>query len=321
MSEAIASQSLWIPRRRPDNEPILAHSISPEDGIRTPQPEEFRLHFAQGVWPGRQPNDIVHLPDSNSYPLSALKLSKTRPRAVAFLDEDEIVGALGRSLRLTMYPDCPPDYFTHDYAEGMFFHTKDSDNKNALIRLVKTYEPHGIGMQPVANLAAIRSMVRSWRSAGVLVAFLTSAAPGAELLHVDFIIKHFSEACDGIVITRKGNEYTSKGLAASLLVDFVGLAPGTPVIGVDDLGKNTADMRAILQRHPSGLQVATFQHVFAHPSHKGKDPGSQHGATPLETFALANDYLGEQLGRPLNIPLPLLLGQLSAWEARQGNQI
>jgi hypothetical protein len=287
MPETATTPGLWTP-----GQPL-------EVPFEIPTPEAFRERFAQGVW--KNWIEPVSLEGS----LSALRPVDLPPTAIALLDMDDLVGNLGGSLRALQHPDdeSAAEIFTHDYGDGMFFDDGDTAIKWPLIRLAKMHELPGVGMRPVRDIDAITSMTQSWRAAGVYVAFVTSAIEGAELSHVDFLARHFRGACDGIVITSGHYQLVDKGKAATEIVDFTGAKPGTPVVHLDDIGHNTTKVRTALQAHPSGLQVATFQHVFDHASHFGADPGSAHGATPLETFNQANDFLTERFGRTLHIPL------------------
>lgn len=291
MSETVPPPGLWTP-----GQPL-------EVPLHKPTPTEFRERFASGVWETRVE------PASLDGSLSALRPVDRPPTAIALLDMDDLVGNLGGSLRALQYPDdaAKPEAFTHDYGDGMFFDDHDTSTKWPLIRLAKMHNLPGVGMRPVRDIKAITSMVRSWRAAGVYVAFVTSAIEGAELSHIDFAAKHFAHACDGIVITSGDYRLVDKGKAAAEIVDFVGAKPGTPTIHLDDLGHNTRKVRAALRAHPAGLRVATFQHVFDHNSHLGQDPDSVPGKTPLETFMHANDYLASQLGRVVHIPLASVL--------------
>lgn len=302
----------------------MYHPEKPEQAIEVLEPPvevpftiptraAFRQHFARTVWGGQEP--VTRLFNFDSF--SALRYPEERPRALAFLDMDEVVGNLGGSLRLLMHSDYPPDYFTHAYGgKDMFFAHEDHLSRNALIRLVKNHrQPEGIGMQPVADIDSIVSTVRSWRRGGVYVTFLTSATMGAELSHIDFLATYFTGACDGAVITRgPTGEYINKGETASRIASFVHAAPGTPVIAIDDVGTNTKNLRAALQNHPAELRVETFQHVFA--SNSKIDPGSVHARTPLDAFTQANYFLSEALGETLHIPLQITDHGVRAWMPR-----
>lgn len=289
-----AANGLWTPGFAPE---IRAYT--------QPTPEEFRERFATGVWDEK--TEIVNLDGS----LNALRPTTEPPSALVLLDMDDLLGNLGGSLRQLQHPpNGHDDSFTHNYGDKMFFKDNDTATKHPLIRLVKNHDQPGIGMRPVEDIEPIVSMVRSWRSAGAYVAVITSAIDGAELSHVDFLAKHFRGACDGIVITSGHYELVDKGEAAIKVANYVGVRPGTPTIHLDDIHWNTQKVRRALEVHPAGLQVATFQHVFPHPSHLGKDPGSGHGGTPFETFMLANDFLTEKLGRVVHIPLARVLEQV-----------
>lgn len=292
MSDAEAMPKLWVP-----GEPLVVP-------YEIPTPDVFRDRFVQGVWGGQV--EVRSLPDG----LSALRPVDQPPTAIALLDMDDLVGNLGGSLRELShsYDETEPELFTHDYGYQMFFDDKDNAVKHPLIRLMKNHEqPGAVGMRPAREIDDITSMVRSWRANGVYVVFVTSAIDGAELSHVDFAAKHFPGACDGIVITTGHYQLTDKGKAASEVVDFVQARPGTPVVHLDDIGSNTRKVRTALEAHPANLRVATFQHYFDHSSHLGPDAGSTHGKTPLETFMHANDYLANQLGRVVHVPLSSVL--------------
>jgi hypothetical protein len=280
----------------------------------TPTPAQFRTRFAEGVWGGQ--SEVVSLDGS----LSALRPVDQPPTAIALLDMDDLIGNLGGSLRQLQHPENGTEIFTHDYGQDMFFHGDDNTMKHPLIRLVKNHEWPGVGMQPVQEIKAITDMVRSWRAAGVYVAVITSAIPGAELSHVDFMAKHFAGACDGMVITSGDYRLVDKGKAAAEIVDFVKAQPGTPVAHLDDLAHNTQKVRATLETHPSGVQVRSFQHYFPTGEHLGMDEGAWTGSTPLETFTLANDFLAEKLGRTLHVPLPNFMRTLRAL-ASQGDRL
>ena len=262
--------------------------------IRQPGPEEFVLHFASTVWNGNfEPGHDFMMLDGS---LSALRTPREVPTAIAILDLDDMTGNLGLSLRNLMYPEDPsqPEYFNHDYGEGMFFSDTDTDIKHPLIRMVKNF-----GEQPVRGIETIRDMVQAWRSAGVYVAFITSALDGAEMSHLDFIAEHFNEACDGIIITSGHYLLADKGVAAQRLVDFTQVGSGTPVVHLDDISHNTSKVRTALEAHQSGVQVASFQHAFKTGRHIGLDEGAEHGCTPLDTFERANSYLEAKLRRRL----------------------
>lgn len=286
MSEVAAG--LWYPGQ------------SLEVPFEIPTPVQFRERFENSVWGGSV--ETASLIGS----LSALRLNEVPPTAIAFLDMDDLVGNLGGSLRQLQHPEGEDEVFTHNYGRDMFFDDKDTTIKHPLIRLVKSHDD-GIGMRPVRDIESIVSMVRSWRAAGVYVAFVTSAIDGAEMSHIDFLAKYFPGACDGIVITSGHYQLVDKGKAAAEVVDLTGAEPGTPVVHLDDIGHNTTKVRTALEAHPYGLQVATFQHFFNHDSHLGADEGSTHGATPLETFMHANEYLAKQLGRTVHVPLSQIL--------------
>jgi len=242
--------------------------------------------------------------------LAAVRTPSETPTAIAILDLDEMVGNLGGDLRKLMYPapgDDDPEHFTHDYGQDMFFSNANPEPKYSMIRLIKQW-----GMEPVREIAAIRSMVQSWRRAGVFVAFITSAVPGAELDHVNFVAEHFNQACDGVLITSGHYLVADKGEAAKRLVDFLDVKAGTPVVHLDDLTHNTAKVRTALQSHDRELCVRSFQHVFGGGRHSGADLDATHGATPLETFEAANTFLEEQLGRRIHVSWPLLRQILEA---------
>jgi len=277
---------LWVP-----GQPL-------EIPFESPTQEVFRLRFVNKVWNGEGEPSTINLEDC----LSALKVTETTPTALAFVDLDDLIGNLGYSLRLLQHQPNGRQTFTHDYGHEMFFGDKDPI-KQPLMRLVKNHEQPGIGIQPVEDAEAIASMLRSWRSAGVYVTCITSAVLGAELPAVDFLAQYYNRAFDGIVATNSNYALADKGKAAAQVADFVGVQSNTPAIHLDDIHHNTQKVRAGLEAHPANLQVATFQHVFDHPSHLGVDPGSQHGKHPLEVFMLGNDYLAEKLGRTLHIPL------------------
>jgi len=288
----------------------------PQDVYHQPGPAEFCLHFANTVWNGvydeQQP--FVSLEGS----LSALRTPDKPPTAVAILDLDDMVGNLGSALRQLQYSyedHRDPEYFTHNYGHGIFFNDDDTAVKLPLIRLVKSH-----GMQPVEEIDSIRSMITSWRAAGVYVAFVTSAVAGAELSHIDFVAEHLNKQCDGMIITSGDYMLVDKGKAAAEIVAFTGASNGTPVVHIDDLPHNTRNVRTTLQALPQDLRFASFQHVFSTGQHQGMDDGAQHGRTPLETFALANEFLESQLGERLHIPLPYFLESLRAWEAAPESQ-
>lgn len=293
MSEVAANTTLWTP-----GNPL-------EVPFETPTPETFRDRFAAGVWDEK--TEVISLDGS----LSALLPTEQPPTGFVSVDMDELVGNLGGSLRQLQHPEehSETESFTHDYGLDMFFGDKDTDIKHPLIRLVKNHDQPGIGMRPVRDIEKIVSIVKSWRNAGTYVTFITSAVDGAELSHVDFLAKHFRGACDGIVITSGHYELVDKGEAAVKVANYAGARPGVPAVHLDDLPWNTAKVRKALTDHPMPMQVATFQHVFPHPSHLGKDPGSAHGSTPLETFMLANAFLSRKLRQTPYIPLAHVLEQ------------
>lgn len=298
---AAPSTELWIP-----GQPL-------ELPFEVPTIEAFRMRFVNQVWNGYGEPSTVNLDDC----LSALRMPEAIPTAIACIDMDDLLANLGYSLWLLHSQPNGKQIFMHDYGYDNFYTNDDDWIKQPLMRLVKNHEQPGVGVHPVENIDDLASMIRSWRSAGVYIACITSAVRGAELPAVDFLGKYFNGAFDGIVATSSSYKTADKGKAAGQIVDFLGVAPGTPVIHIDDMSHNTTRVRTALQEHPSKLQVATFQHVFDHPSHSGTDPHSQHGATPLETFALANDYLAEKLGGTLHIPLPHFLRELRALAERQ----
>jgi len=295
MSELSSSTSLWHP-----GEPFV-------EPFREPGPSEFTLHFANTVWNGAydQEHPFVALDAS----LAAVRTPNTTPTAVAILDLDDMVSNLGGGLRQLMYPagDDDPEHFTHDYGQDMFFSDTALEPKYSMIRLIKQW-----GLEAVREIAAIRSMVESWRQAGVFVAFITSAIPGAELDHVNFIAEHFNQACDGVLITSGHYLVADKGEAAKRLVDFLDVKAGTPVVHLDDLTHNTTKVRTALQAHDRELCVGSFQHVFEGGRHSGADPGAIHGPTPLATFEAANLFLETALNRRLHISWPLLRQALEA---------
>ena len=276
------SSGLWYPRPSATNPNVLDPPL--EAPIKVPTSEEFRTHFAQGVW--NEQANIISLPGS----FNALIQPETPPVAFAFLDLDEVVGNLGGSVQLVINPNFPRDSFTHNYGDPKFINHADKISRDALIRLVKQQQQPGVGMQPVAEVETINTLVHIWREMGVYVVFLTSAMQGAELSHVDFIAKYFRGTCDGIVITRNSNgNHGDKGLAAVTVADFAGTTKGMSAIAIDDVGSNTKKIREALQAHPANFRIATFQHHFA--SNKSTDLESTLAGTPLEAFVGATHFL------------------------------
>lgn len=284
---------LWYPCRSQVDPNVLDPPL--EAPVQVPTPEQFRLHFARGVW--NEQANVINLPSS----LNALRQPETPPAAFAFLDMDEVVGNLGVSMHLVVNPDLPPDFFTHNYGDPRFINHADGVSRNALIRLVKNHQPPGTGMQPVPGVELIATLTRLWQEQGVYVVFLTSAMKGAELSHADFIAKYFRGACDGVVITRSSSgDYSDKGQAAVEVADFAGTTEGMPIIAIDDIGDNTRKIRAALQVHPANFRIATFQHFFA--SNKNIDHGSALASTPVEAFVRANHFLQAVLTQIHDMP-------------------
>jgi len=275
---------LWVPRQ------VL------NAPYELPTQEDVRQRFAHRVWNGYDEAAIVRLEDS----YSALRWPEQTPTALAFLDIDDFVGDLGVSLRRTMYSEEQDTGYQrhsyHDYGEGMFFADKGQEEtvKYPLIRLVKESP---VGLQPADHIDAIRSMLHSWRAAGVYVTFITSTIDGAEQAAVDFVGRYFNKACDGMIITKGHYELADKGEAAARVVEFTGAAPGTPVVHGDDLTFNTVKVRTALQTHPLNLQVGSFQRMQA--SHIPLDTESVHAPSALETFECMNHFLEQKLGRRL----------------------
>jgi hypothetical protein len=286
------AERLWLP-----GQPLET------TGYHTPDPETFRQHFADTLWPNESATSdrIVTLDES----LAALRLPDTSPRGYAFLDIDDMVGSLSLALRRVQYAeenDTAERKSFHDYGEGMFFEDSDLAIKYPLIQLVKNSE---YGMQPDPDIEYINRMVQNWRKHDIFVAFVTSTIAGTEKCAIDFAGKHFKEACDGVVITSGHYQLTDKGQAAAEVIDFCDSLPNKnnqdtapddteiPVIYIDDLPFNPPKMRKALAARKN-LKLATFQPQL--PSHFGYDDHSSHATSIAGTFELADDFLAQSFG-------------------------
>lgn len=285
MSEA---ELLWTPGK------------SLEIPVSVPTPEEFTAYFASQVWPERSVQEFINLDES----LAVLAQPERQPTGYAFIDIDDCVVELGTSLRRLQYADDDKSVRTshHNYGEGMFFDDADIATKYPLIRLVKNTE---VGCVPTDGIDQIRSIMQSWRSAGIYVAFITSAIEGAELAAIDSLAKHFQKACDGIVVTSGHYQLVDKGKAATEIIDIFGAQKNTPAIHIDDLIFNTTKVRRALTAHEASLAVQTFQPLM--PTHFELDKESHKEASTLAVFEAATEFFEAHFKRAVHIPLHTIL--------------
>lgn len=269
-------EKLWTP-----NEPL---EIPPYEVSPALVREAFAEHLAS-------PNDEVASLEEDS--LSAVIVPNKTPSGFLFVDIDDLVGDLSRSLQALQFsePRHPHERRdNHDYGEDLFFDDKaEVVTKKALIAFIKRSEA---GMLPAPDIKTIRGVLLRLRAQGVYTTFVTASTSASELPTIrNFLGRHFRGACDGVVIT--SGEYTiaDKGRAATDVIDFttqcVGRpAAGTPVVAIDDWPNHTAKIRQAAAALPYGLTVTTLQYRF--PSSQTPDAGSEQHHSVLACFERAS---------------------------------
>lgn len=254
-------------------------------------PELVREAFTSCV--SSNETEIVSLDEAS---LSALLLPNTTPTGFLFVDIDDLVGDLSASLQALQYPEPIPTHLrrnNHDYGEGMFFDDEQVLTKQALIAYIKESPA---GMQPVANIDAIRSCLEFIRAQGTYVTFITAATPGSELPTINnFLGRYFKDACDGVVIASGDYRVTDKGVAARSVINFVDLHAPTPlmhdipVVSIDDWPRHLRVVREAVSSMPQISEITTIQYNF--PSNQEADSASEQYASSLDCFVRAANIL------------------------------